>query len=114
MSRRTMTESCNMTRRSFLQSSVAGVALAGSLGRVTFATDDKNPYGGFKMGIQSFSLRIYGAEEALTHTNELGLAYWESFSKHFPMTNDSRMIVRYKKKLSDHGIKLMTYGVQDF
>lgn len=106
---------CNPTRRHFLQTSLAGAALAGPLARFGFAADEPSPYGGFKMGIQSYSLRGYkSADEALAKTKELGLKYWESYSAHFPLTNDAAKIAEYKKKLSDAGIKLMAYGVQGF
>jgi sugar phosphate isomerase/epimerase len=112
--RATMTTRRQLTRRFFLESSVAGVALAGSLGRLAAAADDKNPYGHFKMGIQSYSLRHYNVDEALAKSNELGLKFWESFNKHFPLTDDAKKIAEYNKKLADHGTTLMAYGVQGF
>jgi len=103
-----------LTRRSFLESSLAGVALAGTVGPLAWAADDTNPYGPFKMGIQSYSLRHYEADEALAKSKELGLKFWESFSKHFPVTGDAAKLAEYKKKLSEAGITLMAYGVQRF
>ena len=109
-----MTTRRRMTRRFFLESNVAGAALAGLLGRLAVAADDKNPYGHFKMGIQSYSLRHYDVDEALAKSKELGLKFWESFSKHFPLTDDAKKIDEYKKKLAGAGITLMAYGVQGF
>jgi len=102
-----------LTRRCFIQTSVLSASLAGPLSRFTYA-DDANPYGGFKMGIQSYSLRGYDTDEALAKTKGLGLTYWESFNKHFPLTDNSVKIAEYKKKLSDAGIKLVAYGVEGF
>src|SRR5262245_37223806 len=107
-----MTDS-NVTRRRFIQTSVLSASLAGPLSRLTCA-DDTNPYGGFKMGIQSYSLRHYDTDEALAKTKELRLTFWESFNKHFPVTDNSAKIAEYKKKLTDSGIKLVAYGVEGF
>jgi inosose dehydratase len=105
---------CNVTRRRFIQTSVLSASLAGPLSRLTRSADDANPYGGFKMGIQSYSLRHFDTDEALAKTKELGLTYWESFNKHFPVSDSSAKIADYKKKLADAGIKLIAYGVQGF
>jgi sugar phosphate isomerase/epimerase len=102
-----------MTRRRFIQSTLVGVSIAPMAG-FTDVAQDANPYGGFKMGIQSYSLRHFNTDEALAKTKELGLTYWESFSKHFPVTDDTARINGYKKKLNDAGIKLIAYGVQGF
>jgi sugar phosphate isomerase/epimerase len=102
-----------MTRRLFIQSTLVGVSIAPMAG-FTDVAQDANPYGGFKMGIQSYSLRHFNTDEALAKTKELGLTYWESFSKHFPVTDDTARINGYKKKLNDAGIKLIAYGVQGF
>jgi sugar phosphate isomerase/epimerase len=66
------------------------------------------------MGIQSYSLRAYDLDEALAKSRDLGLAYWESYSKHFPLTDDTQKLAGYKEKLAGSGIKLMAYGVQPF
>ncbi|WP_231740843.1 family 16 glycoside hydrolase [Thalassoglobus neptunius] len=76
------------------------------------ASDD--PYGGFKMGIQSYSLRGYPVEEALKHSQELGLTYWEAYSKHLPMSTLPSHIEDQKKLLEGSGITLDAYGVVGF
>ena len=104
----------NLSRRSFLRCTMAGAALAGPISRLTLATDDDNPYGQFKMGIQSYSLRGFNVDEALAKSKEFGLKYWESYSSHLPLTDSAEKLAEYKKKLHDAGIKLMAYGVQPF
>jgi sugar phosphate isomerase/epimerase len=100
-----------VSRRSFLAASAGGV-LATALPRAEAA--QRGPYGGFKMGIQSYSLRAYSVDDALSHSAKLGLSFWESFRNHFPLTTDSTKIAEYKKKLSDAGVTLMAYGVEPF
>ncbi len=109
-----MSKTHNLTRRAFLKTGVAGVAIASAIDRFALAGADDKPYGGFKMGIQSYSLRHYETDEALAKTKDLGLRYWESFNKHFPVTDSAAMIAEYRKKLDDSGITLVAYGVQSF
>ncbi len=103
----------DLTRRSFLEAGASAVVAGGLVAR-GLAADEPSPYGGFKMGIQSYSLRHYKVDEALAHTKDLGLKYWESFRAHLPLTDSAETIAAYKKKLKDHGVQLMAYGVQGF
>ena len=107
-----MSEMHNMDRRSFLKVGTAGLALTGPLAQLAAADD--SPYGGFKMGLQSYSLRAFETDEALAKTKELGLRHWESFSKHFPLTDSAAKLADYKKQLAAQGITLVAYGVQAF
>lgn len=103
----------SVRRREFLQVSAlaAGALVAGRSG---FAFPGEDPYGGFKMGLQSYSLRAFDAEPALQHTKTLGLKYWESFSKHIPVSTLPANISRYKAMLDEAGITLLAYGVVSF
>ena len=73
-----------LSRREVL---AAGLAASGALalGRRAGAeaSPEKGPYGPFRMGIQSYSLRDFKVGEALAKTKELDLHYWESYSKYF-------------------------------
>ncbi|MBM4077360.1 MAG: hypothetical protein FJ267_17160, partial [Planctomycetes bacterium] len=66
----------SISRRAFLMTGAAGAA-AISLGRTSLGAQAKDPYLGFKMGLQSYSLREFKPEVALEHTKALGLKYWE-------------------------------------
>jgi sugar phosphate isomerase/epimerase len=100
------------SRRQFLKVAAAGAAAA-FVPRLALG-EDKDPYAGLKMGMQSYSLRAYDAPTALQHTKELGLKYWESFPKHIPLTTLPKQIADSKALLKDAGITLMAYGVVDF
>lgn len=105
----------NWSRRRFLQTSVASLAGAALLRPVTvFAATESNGYGGFKMGIQSYSLRGYSVEDALKHSEKLGLHYWEAYPKHVPMSTVPAHIQEQKAKLKGSGITLAAYGVVGF
>jgi inosose dehydratase len=101
------------SRRQFLKFAAAGAAAA-LTPRLTIASDEKDPYAGLKMGMQSYSLRAYDGKTALRHTKELGLKYWESYPKHIPLTTLPKQVAESKALLNDAGITLMGYGVVDF
>lgn len=101
------------SRRDFLS---RGLGLAGALtlGRLARAADTppNGPYGPFKMGIQSYSLREFPLEKALELTRELGLDYWESFRAHVPP--DTARAGEFRKQLDAAGVRVIGYGVMPF
>lgn len=72
------------------------------------------PYGSFKMGIQSYSLRHFTLDQALAHTKTLGLNYWEAFMMHLPLAETAATIAEYKRKLNEAKVRLSAYGVVGF
>ena len=102
-----------LNRRQFLQGTLATAgAIAVSGGSLAHAADD--PYAGFKMGIQSYSLREFDVETALMHTQKLGLKYWEAYPKHIPMGTLKTHVDEQKAKLKKAGVTLLAYGVINF
>ncbi len=102
----------NPSRRDFL---AAGLISAGALalGRTARAdSPESGPYGPFKMGLQSYSLRNYKLDEALQKTNDLGLKYWESYPAHVPA--DASKAAEFKQKAADKGIQVIGFGVVHF
>src|SRR5580704_5926915 len=106
-------EGVPFSRRQVLKFAATGAAAAVAP-RLLRASDEKDPYAGLKMGMQSYSLRAYDGPTALRHTKELGLKYWESFPKHIPLSTLPKQIAESKALLKDNGITLMGYGVVDF
>jgi sugar phosphate isomerase/epimerase len=102
-----------LSRRSFLGTSAAAFA-ASALGRFSLGADSADPFGGFKMGLQSYTLRAFDAKTALEHTQKLGVKYWESFPAHVPLSTLPAKVDESKKLLADHGITLLAYGVVPF
>jgi inosose dehydratase len=98
----------------------AGLAAAGvlALGRRVDAAPSPSPYGPFKMGLQSYSLRglTTGGKpdlaKALRATKDLGLAYWESYTAHMPV--DASRAVEYKARAAEDGVSVIGYGVMHF
>ncbi len=101
------------SRREFLQWTAAAAGAAALSPIVGFAADP-DPYGGFKMSIQSYSLRGFDAQTALQHSQKLGLKYWESFRNHIPMDTAPEKIEATKALLKEAGITLLAFGVEGF
>lgn len=80
-------------------------------GRSGVAREAADPYGGFRMGLQSYSLREFDLETALGHSRDLGLKYWESFPQHLPLSTLPAQTAKYRQLLSEYGITLNSYGV---
>jgi sugar phosphate isomerase/epimerase len=81
-------------------------------------SDEKEgPYGPFKMGLQSYSLRGYRIEgrpdvqKALAVTQELGIRYWEAYNDHIPMMGAEQQLAERKRQLKDADVTLIGYGV---
>jgi sugar phosphate isomerase/epimerase len=101
-----------LTRRKVLVAGL-GLAAAGSLARAA-DTPEPGPYGPFKMGIQSYSLRHYKLVEALEKSKELGLHYWESFSAHIPTSIDIGTLRPIQQRCKAAGVQVLGYGVVPF
>jgi inosose dehydratase len=112
----------NVTRREAIGAGLAtvgAIALGRSLTVSPLAADvvRGTPYGPFKMGLQSYSLRGLTTDgkpdlaKALAATKDLGLTYWESYPAHLPMSGDTTAL---KKQLADAGVTVLGYGVVPF
>lgn len=110
------------TRRDFLASTgglglslITAASVLSPAAKALAEQPSSSPYGPFKMGIQSYSLRGYKtAAEALAKTKELGLHYWESFRSHVPITSDPSMIKQMLAQLAASDVKVAGYGVLRF
>jgi len=111
-----------ISRRELL---VGGAAWAASalLPRAAFAEAPVRglSYGGFAMGIQSFTLRKLPLEPMLDAVQRLGLSQVElipetkllfyEFGSHFPVTEDAAEIARVRAALDARGIRAAASGV---
>jgi len=109
-----------LTRRGLLGAAAALAAGAGLVPRPATAAPDPGPYGPFKMGLQSYSLRGYLAggkpdgTKALAVTRDLGVHYWEVYPAHFPATTDPAKIAAARTQAAGSGVELAGYGVIPF
>ena len=109
-----------MHRRTFLSRTLIAAAGAGatwfdvpSVIADTRAQSLKK-YGGFPMGIQSYSLRAFGIDGALEKIEELELHFVELFRMHYPPIPDPLKIAEMNAKLRKHDLSISAHGVQSF
>ncbi len=103
-----------LSRREILGGFAAGATLS-MLPRFAPAQEGDAAYGGFKMGIQTYSLRNFDLDRALDITKDLGLRFAQAYpGKHLPLTADGSQIAAFKEKFKSRGITLMSWGVVGF
>lgn len=102
------------TRRRFITTTAAaGAYLAtGRRGRAADAASEK--YGGFRMGIQSYSLRGMKVDQALANIEQLGLTSVEMFEAHFSTKSTPEEIDSLLKRTRERGIQVLAHGVNRF
>ncbi len=105
-----MASSNSCTRRGFLAAS-AGAVAAMTVGRTLRAADT---YGGFNLGLQSYTLRNFKVDEALATIKDLGLHSVELFNAHFSGQSSPSDIEAMKSKTQSLGIRIMGHGVNPF
>jgi inosose dehydratase len=103
------------SRRSFLKVAASAVAAGGvtSLARLR-AENPSNRFGGFDVGLQSYTLREFPVDEALKEINRMGLASVEMFDAHFSHKSSPEDIKAMKEKTSALGITMRGHGVNPF
>jgi sugar phosphate isomerase/epimerase len=102
------------TRRDFLQSGAAAALSLAALPEL-FADDKKNDdFGGFTLGVQSYTFRNFDLEPALKKTKELGLKHAEFYQKHIPLDSKPEQLQAILKLCKEYDVTPVCYGVQGF
>ena len=111
----------HVSRRQFINTTIVTAAASGAtwfdIPEILAASGKKaalDKYGGFPMGIQSYSLRGFGVDGAIEQTHKLGLHFIEYFSGHFPITKDKIKIDEMTKKLRKRDMTISAHGVNGF
>lgn len=106
----------SLSRRRFLAASAAAAAGATwfDVPRVLGALAADDPFGGFPVGVQSYSLRNFNLVEAVRHISGMGVHYAEFYSKHLALDATDAVMKETLKLLADAGIKLSGHGVTGF
>ncbi len=102
----------SLSRRNFLRTSsalTAGAVLAGSV-RTAFGAAASR----LKLGIQLYSLRGYGVNEALQHAKDLGFEQVEFYSGMLPTDSSPEKIAEIKALVSKLGLSISAHGVNHF
>lgn len=102
------------TRRAFLASSAAAALVASTpLARVAHASNASR-FGGFRLGLQSYSLRAFDRDTVIKRIHELGLVSVEFYSRHLPPEIAAAELAQLRKSLAQSGIQMMGHGVNAF
>jgi inosose dehydratase len=101
------------SRRKFLGAAAGAAAVVGTR-RFARAAEEENQYGGFDVGMQSYSLRGFPVDKALDEINKLGLSSVEMFDAHFPGKSSDADIEAMKSKTKALGITMRGHGVNPF
>ncbi len=109
----------SFSRRRFLALSSAAAAGATffdapQILRAANLLADDDPYQGWPIGVQSYSLRKFDLHEAVRHIQGMGLHYVEFYSKHLAPNASDETIEETKKLLASAGITLNAHGVNGF
>jgi inosose dehydratase len=102
-----------MTRRRFLSAGAAtGIGLAAL---PALAKEERDPYGGFTVGVQSYSFRNFKQlAQCLGQIQKLGLRYVEFYRGHVPTTSTEAQIKAVRSLCRDHNITPIAFGVETF
>lgn len=105
-----------LNRRQFLQTGVgAGLGLA-AVPAVVSAADAKDEFGGFALGIQSYTFRQFNLEQTLKRTQELGLHYGEFFNGKNQISRSAtpEQLKTALNLCKQYGVTPVAYGVERF
>jgi sugar phosphate isomerase/epimerase len=106
------TTSLGLARRRFI-----ALSTATTLGATLFHARQlqaADRFGGWPIGIQSFSLRKFDVDQSIRHMQGLGLHFVEFYSKHVPIDSSDEQLAELQKKLTTAGIKMSSHGVNKF
>jgi inosose dehydratase len=109
----------SLSRRRFLTLSAAAAAGATwfdapQILQAAALADAKDAWGGFPVGVQSYSLRNFKLPEAIRHLQGMGVHYVELATGHLAPTASDDQIAEAKKLCEAADIKINAHGVSAF
>jgi inosose dehydratase len=109
----------NPSRRKFLQAAAASAVSAATLPALIEAAQPReqpanDPFGGFTVGIQSYSYRQLSFERALEQMQMLGVRNAELYRGHMPITATEAQMKAAKTLLEKYQVTPVAFGVERF
>jgi inosose dehydratase len=102
-------------RRGFLKAGAAATAaLAAAPALAASKKQQPDPYGGFTVGIQSYSFRQFSLEQCLVQTQKLGLHYMEFYRGHVPLDATAGQVKAVLNLCRQYQITPIAFGVENF
>jgi sugar phosphate isomerase/epimerase len=105
-----------LNRRQFLHASAAGLGAAAVPALAdAAAVQEKDPFGGFTVGIQSYSFRNFQPlEKALEQIQMLGVRNVELYRQHVPPTATEAQLKAVRGLLEKYRVTPVAFGVERF
>src|SRR5437868_12208344 len=108
----------SLSRRRFLALSTAAAGAAWLTARqsaqAAALADANDPWGGFPVGVQSYSLRNFKLPEMIRHLQGMGVHYVEFAGTHVAPNASDEQIAEAMKLVKDVGLKVSAHGVNRF
>jgi len=106
----------NLSRRTFLQSTaaLAGAAALPALASAAEPRQGDDPFGGFTVGVQSYTYRQFTFERALEQIQMLGIRNVELYRGHLPTNATEAQIKAARALLEKYRITPVAFGVENF
>lgn len=104
-------EISTMTRRGFL---AAGAAVAGASMMLAAEEKKADPFGGFTVGVQSYSFRKFNLEQALKRIHDLGLSFAEFYDAHVPPSSSADQLQAILRLCKELKVAPVAFGVSSF
>lgn len=103
----------DINRRDLLKWGAAG-SLALALPGVMEGEQKEDPFGGFEVGVQSYTFRNFDLEPTLKRIKDCGLRYVEFYQKHAPREGTPEQISALLKLCKEYEVTPRAWGVQRF
>jgi sugar phosphate isomerase/epimerase len=94
--------------------SLAAAGLASGVDLKLRAADPTDPWRGWPIGVQSYSLRKFNVHDAVRHIQGMGIHFVEFYGEHLAANATDEKIAETRKLLDSAGIKLNAHGVNHF
>jgi inosose dehydratase len=88
--------------------------MASLTGSLTAGQQKNDPFGGFTVGVQSYSFRQFNLEQTLQRTADLGLRYIEFYRGHVPTNSTEAQIKAVKNLCQKFNVNPIAFGVERF
>jgi sugar phosphate isomerase/epimerase len=106
----------DISRRKFFHVT-SGLAVGAALHRAArgvAAAQAEKPWGGWPIGVQSYSLRNFNVHDAIRHIQGMDVHFVEFFSKHLDIGASDEQIAQVRQLLMSADIQLNAHGVNRF
>src|SRR5438132_222227 len=105
-------ERAGLSRRGFLRTGAAAALGLATTPTLLHAGDAAGAYGGFTVGVQTYSFRELNLERALQQTQKLGLRYVELYRGHVPLNSTPEQIKAAVRLCRQYQITPIAFGVE--